>query len=99
LNLRGRSLTLYERIYPQRLLGSARAERQFLQRLSALLPAGTTPVIVTDAGFRQRWFRDVRRLGWDYVGRVRGRVTACVTPGAWQPLRALYDALDRAIAA
>lgn len=85
----GRSLTLYEQIYPQRLLGSAAAERQFLQRLSALLPAGTTPVIVTDAGFRQRWFRDVRRRGWHYVGRVRGRVTACVTPGVWQPLRAL----------
>ena len=88
----GRSLTLYEQIYPQRLLGSARAERQFLRRLSALLPAGTTPVIVTDAGFRQRWFRDLRRLGWDYVGRVRGRVTACVVPGTWQPLRTLYAA-------
>lgn len=85
----GRSLTLYEQIYPQRWLGSARAERQFLQRLGMLLPAGTVPILVTDAGFRQRWFRDVRRRGWHYVGRVRGRVTACVAPGVWQPLRAL----------
>jgi hypothetical protein len=86
----GRALTLYEQIHPQSQLGSAAAERQFLRRLQALLPAGTTPIIVTDAGFRQRWFQEVRHCGWHYLGRVRGAVTVRLADAAWQPLRTLY---------
>ncbi len=86
----GRALTLYEQIHPQRQLGSAAAERHFLQRLQALLPAHTVPIIVTDAGFRQRWFRQVRRLGWDYLGRVRGSATVRHASSTWQPLRTFY---------
>lgn len=86
----GRALTLYEQIHPQRQLGSAAAEQRFLKHLQALLPAHTVPIIVTDAGFRQRWFRQVRRLGWDYLGRVRGTATVRHANAAWQPLRALY---------
>jgi hypothetical protein len=90
----GRALTLFEQIHPQQRLGSAAAERDFLQRLRRLLPAGTRPIIVTDAGFRQRWFRDVRQLGWDYLGRVRGQVRVRLAESPWQPLRALYERAD-----
>lgn len=92
--LGGRALTLFEQIHPQRRLGSAAAERDFLRRLRRLLPAGIRPIIVTDAGFRQRWFRDVRRLGWDYLGRVRGQVRVRLSDQPWQPLRALYARAD-----
>jgi hypothetical protein len=90
----GRALTLFEQIHPQQRLGSAAAERAFLRRLHALLPAGVRPIIVTDAGFRQRWFRDVRQFGWDYVGRVRGQVHVRLRDQPWQPLRALYERAD-----
>lgn len=29
---------------------------------------------MTDAGFCCSWFHQVRELGWDFVGRVRGKV-------------------------
>jgi hypothetical protein len=30
-------------------------------------------VIVTDAGFYHHWFAQVATLGWDFIGRIRGR--------------------------
>jgi hypothetical protein len=29
------------------------------------------PIIVTDAGFKVPWFRQILKLGWDFVGRTR----------------------------
>ncbi len=37
-------------------------------------PAGCRPILVTDAGFRGPWFRDVEALGWHWVGRVRNTI-------------------------
>jgi hypothetical protein len=93
--LGGRALTLYEQIHAQRWLGSAAAERGFLARLRGVLPADARPIIITDAGFRQRWFRDLREIGWDYVGRVRGKMTVRIADAPWQPLRALYPDASR----
>ncbi|MEE7147246.1 IS4 family transposase [Escherichia coli O8:H19] len=31
-------------------------------------------IIVTDAGFQSAWFRHIRSLGWDFIGRVRGNI-------------------------
>lgn len=86
----GRSLTLYEEIHPQRLHGAAWVEQRFLRRLHRLLPAAVQPIVVTDAGFRSPWFRAVTALGWDYVGRIRGRVQVC-NGGLWQPAQALFE--------
>lgn len=68
-----RTLTVLEAIYPEQQKNSPQAEQQFLRRLHAVLPAGVKPILVTDAGFRAPWFRAVRALGWDYVGRLRHR--------------------------
>ena len=48
-------------------------QHRFLQRLAALLPASAAPVIVADSGFKVPFYREVERLGWRWVGRVRGR--------------------------
>ncbi|MEA3644291.1 MAG: IS4 family transposase, partial [Lamprobacter sp.] len=69
----GRSLTLYEEVHPQRHLGNRRVQHQFLRRLAALIPATATPIIVADSGFKVPFYREVERLGWRWVGRVRGR--------------------------
>jgi hypothetical protein len=69
----GRSLTLYEEVHPQQRLGNRAVQNAFLRRLATLLPAGMAPIIIADAGFKVPFFREVERLGWRWVGRVRGR--------------------------
>jgi hypothetical protein len=85
-----RTLTVYERVYPAKSVGSPCAERALLHALKQAIPVGCIPILVTDAGFRAPWFRAVRRLGWDWIGRVRGR--ALVKP------QAAEDTFDRWIA-
>lgn len=90
--LKGRSLTVYEEVHPQRRLNARRVHTAFLQHLKAVLPAGCRPVIVTDAGFHAPWFRAVESMHWPWIGRVRGRIKARVlddnTPFApWLPAR------------
>jgi len=69
----GRSLTLYEEVHRQGKLGNRQVQHRFLQRLAQLLPASAEPIIVADSGFKVPFFREVERLGWRWVGRVRGR--------------------------
>ena len=92
----GRSLTVLDMVFPDGRQGSPAAERQFLRQLAALLPAGTQPILVTDAGFRAPWFRAVEAMGWHWLGRLRHRtmVKPCAIPdepAAWVPCRALYE--------
>ena len=69
----GRTLTMYEEVHPLRHFANPRVHRAFLRQLQALLPAGATPLLITDAGFRVPWFKAVSRLGWHWIGRVRNR--------------------------
>lgn len=70
----GRSITLYEEVHPKSKENSRLVHRAFLKNLASLLPQGCCPYVVTDAGFKNPWFKAVRSLGWDYIGRVRGKV-------------------------
>lgn len=92
LAMRGRTLTLYEEVHPQREAQSPNVHRAFLKRLKQLLPAHCRPIIVTDAGFRCPWFLQVQALGWHWVGRVRNHV--CVKPGKRGSWRLLKEFLD-----
>ena len=49
--------------------------RAFLYRLKQVLPVDFKPVIITDAGFKVPWFKQIRKLGWHYIARVRGNQT------------------------
>jgi hypothetical protein len=69
----GRSLTLYEEVHPQGSLGDRQVQHRFLRHLAAMLPATAEPIIVADSGFKVPFYREVERLGWRWVGRVRGR--------------------------
>jgi len=68
----GRALTLYEEVPGEKKQENAPVHRAFLNTLQALLPVGCRPIIITDAGFHNPWFKHVLKLGWDYVGRIRG---------------------------
>lgn len=74
LAVEGRTVTLYEEVHPRARSGKTKVETAFLRNVACLLPADCCPIVITDAGFRTPWFRAVQRLGWDYVGRVRGMV-------------------------
>lgn len=69
--LGGRALSVYEEVHPLSQHNKPKVHKRFLQKLHAVLPEKCNPIIVTDAGFRGPWFREVERLGWDWVGRVR----------------------------
>jgi len=70
LPIGGRCLTLYEEVHPLTRFGNPRVHRAFLAKLKALLPAGVTPILISDAGFRAPWFKAVNRLGWHWMGRI-----------------------------
>jgi hypothetical protein len=87
----GRSITLYEEVHPQKLLGNPKVHRCFLQRLAQVAPPGCKAIVMTDAGFQASWFKMVSEQGWEFIGRVRGRVGLQLQEnGPWIPARALY---------
>lgn len=98
---RGRTLTVYEEVHPQKHLGSRKVQAAFLRSLHELLPAQCVPILLTDAGFGVTWFKAVEEHGWHWLGRLRGRRMVCSvqTAGAWIPIKRLYaQAGTRAIA-
>lgn len=68
----GRGITLYEEVHPKKKENNAKVHKQFLNTLHSLLPEGCKPCILSDAGFKNPWFKEVSALGWHYLGRVRG---------------------------
>lgn len=89
----GRALPLYSQVYPKTHHQSQVAHRRFLAGLAEVLPFGCTPILITDAGFRFEWLREVQRLGWHFIGRVRHR--SCVFfEGRWRVLPELHACAD-----
>lgn len=87
----GRALTLYEEVHGRRTALKRHTHQRFLWRLKELLPAPCQPVLVTDAGFCTPWFREVERLNWYWVARLRHRhLLQWTLGGAWQPAKALH---------
>jgi hypothetical protein len=69
----GRAITLYEERHSIKKMGNKKVQLDFLKTLkNEILPSGSQPIIVTDAGFHNDWFRAVLKQGWDYIGRIRG---------------------------
>ena len=75
LALEGRPLTLHQVVVPMDEYTCPHVHKAFLQRLKQVLPADFKPVIITDAGFKVPWFKQIRKLGWHYIARVRGNQT------------------------
>ena len=85
----GFALPIYEEVHPLRLQNNRRVQREFLLTLRMLLAASVRPIVVADAGFRSPWFEEVERLGWHWVGRVRGR-TMIEMDGIWRHCWTLF---------
>lgn len=68
---KSRAITLYEEVHPEKKLGNQKVQNKFLDKLMTMLPKACEPIIITDGGFHNVWFRKVVKLGWDYIGRIR----------------------------
>jgi hypothetical protein len=89
----GRSVTLYSEGHPPQKINSPAVEEEFLDHLREVLPAGCRPTLVSDAGFRVPWLKRVSAMGWNYIGRVRGRPWVKPRGGCWRKLKSvLLDA-------
>ena len=81
---------LYEEAHSKKKENNDTVHQVFIKRLQSILPKGCRPYIVTDAGFKNPWFRAVLALGWDYIGRVRGTVTYDIGNG-FEPIKTLHQ--------
>lgn len=87
----GRSITRYEEVHARKHLGARKVQRQFIERLAAVLPASERrPIILTDAGFRAPWFRLVAQRGWYWIGRQRNRDFVRKQGGQWIAAKSLH---------
>lgn len=86
----GRSLTLYEEVHDITSKEKRATHKAFLTTLKAILPASATPILVTDAGFKTPWFKQVLALGWHYVGRARKPNAYQAESTSWQCISHLY---------
>ncbi len=82
----------YEKAFPLSEQCSKKAHDQFLADLASILPSNTTPLIVSDAGFKVPWYKSVEKLGWYWLSRVRGKVQyADLGAENWKPISNLHD--------
>src|SRR5205085_12326847 len=72
LTVEGQAMTLHEERYSIKKMGNKKVQNNFLKQLKQIIPTDCRPVIVTDAGFHNDWFKEILKLGWNYVGRIRG---------------------------
>ncbi|MFQ5938358.1 MAG: IS4 family transposase [Acidiferrobacterales bacterium] len=89
--LGGRAITIYEEVHRLSRYNSPKTHRRFLRHLKEVLPDHVCPIIVTDAGFRGPWFREVESYGWDWIGRIRNSIKYFKPEtGRWCDTRSLY---------
>lgn len=92
ISVNGRALTLYDQAYPLKKYCSDKTHRQFLKKLRSMLPIDCIPIIVTDAGFRNTWFRAILKMRWHFIGRVRNKTKYRSTDQKlWLPIKSLYQ--------
>ncbi|EAX8474438.1 IS4 family transposase [Salmonella enterica] len=87
----GRSIPLRSQVVPSSRQQHAQVHKDFLDALAAAISPDKKVVIITDAGFQSAWFRHVRSLGRDFIGRIRGNVQFRLTclPERWLKLKML----------
>lgn len=70
----GRSIPLLSWIVPSEKQQNAKIQQAFLDALASAVNPQARVIIVTDAGFQNAWFRHIKSLGWDFIGRIRGNI-------------------------
>lgn len=89
--LDGRAVTIYEEVFEYKQYNSPKSHQAFLDKLQSILPNKTLPIIVSDAGFRNTWFRQVQEKGWFWLGRARGEVSIKQAGQPWVSNKTFYS--------
>ncbi len=88
---KGRSIVVYEELHSEIETETKETHDTFLENLKEVLPVESQVVVATDAAFKTPWFSKIRSLGWDYVGRVRGKIYCKLKDeDDWKPAKELY---------
>jgi hypothetical protein len=88
----GRTLTLYEEVHEEKHYANQTIHKNFLKTLYEIVPAMCRPIIVSDAGFRNPWFKAVTALGWDFIGRLRYNThVQCNQDSGWQGINTYHS--------
>ncbi|MBN6043559.1 transposase [Citrobacter sp. ku-bf4] len=87
----GHSIPHLSQVAPSSRQQYVQVHKDFLDALAAAISPDKKVIIITEAGFQSAWFRHVRSLGWDFIGRIRGNIQfrlACL-PEIWVKLKML----------
>ncbi|EKK8916539.1 TPA: transposase [Salmonella enterica subsp. diarizonae] len=74
----GRSIPLLSRLVPSAKQNNSLIQKEFLDELHRCVNPKAKVILITDAGFQSAWFRHIKSLGWDFIGRIRGTVQFCL---------------------
>lgn len=87
----GRAIPIFIKVYSYKVNNNTAVEKRFLRKLKAILPSECRPILVTDAGYRNVWFKAVQEMGWDFVGRILSRAHARSIDGeTWQSTHSIF---------
>lgn len=87
----GRSLPILNMVVSKAYYNNNELHGQFLSQLALIIGNDKPTFIITDGGFKTPWFQLVKSFGWDFIGRVRGRVYGKLDKSDWQSVQALYE--------
>ena len=89
----GRAIPIFIKVYSYKVNNNTTVEKWFLRKLkNEILPPDCRPILVTDAGYRNVWFKAVREMGWDFVGRIMSRAHAQPTDGkSWESTHSIFS--------
>jgi len=95
----GRSLPIYNMVVKTNEYGKHETHITFLEHLKQILNTNKKVYIVTDGGYLTPWFSEVTRIGWHFVGRLRGTMKCKLeTVDQWFTLKELHKgASDKAV--
>lgn len=85
-----RGIPIYEEVHGIGTKEKPKTHKLFLQNLVKIVPEYCVPIIITDAGFKVPWFKQVQALGWDFVGRTRLPNMYSLDNENWFNLKELY---------
>jgi hypothetical protein len=90
----GRSIPIYKEVHPQAVISNTAVEKNFLAKLYEIIPKNVSVTVVTDAGFKTPWFLAVRKLGWHFVGRLRGKICISFCGYIWHKISYFVDKIS-----
>ena len=91
-----RTLPILDMVFPAGQQGSSKAQTRCLQQQARVLPNGVQPIVVTDADFREAWFRAVESMSWQRLGRLRNTtylrpIDVPDEPSQWLSCKGMYE--------